>query len=128
MESAIYFFVGTSALMFMIMMFDVQQRRRVNKILKNTRDVQPLFLLRSTEEKLRQLNTILYGNMPTGINGVPSGRVTMNEGARQLMASQLGKLVSDYNARQVSLKFYNNKLGEMLQMVNQIKQMNFEQI
>jgi len=90
--------------------------------------VQPLFLLRAVEQKLRNLNTILYGNMPNAVNELPTGRVNMNEGARQLIASQLSKVVSDYNSEQISLKTYNNQLSDLLKMVDEIKGMSFEQI
>jgi hypothetical protein len=127
MESAIYFLLGGSAIVFMIMVFDIQQRRRVSKILKNTQTVQPLFLMRATEEKLRKLNTILYSNMPMASSDLHGDRV-VNEGARQLVASQLSKLASDYNKEKVSLKTYHTQLGEMLNMVNGVKGMSFEQI
>jgi len=128
MEIILYFLIGGSAFIFLILQLDKQQRRRVNKILKDTKTVHPLFLLRATELKLRTLNTILYGNMPTGLNSVPSGRVNMDEGARQMIASQLSNLVSEYNMGKIPLKVYNNQLRQLLKMVDEIKGMRLERI
>jgi len=128
MENVIYFLAAGIVIVVMILKFDKQQRAKANKLLKETKSVQPLFLLRAVEQKLRNLNTILYGNMPNAVNELPTGRVNMNEGARQLIASQLSKVVSDYNSEQISLKTYNNQLSDLLKMVDEIKGMSFEQI
>lgn len=128
MEIVFYFLGIGTVIMFGILMYDTKQSRRLNNILRENKNVQPLFMQRSAEQRLNALNTQLYGNMPTGANTSPSGRVNMNEGARQLVAAQLNKLVSDYNAGQISLKQYNAKLKEMLEMIHEVQGMTFEPI
>jgi len=112
-------------LVLMILYFDKQQRRRINKILKDTRNVQPLFMLRSTEQKLSMLNTLLHGNTTNGIN---TARVNINESARELILSQLAQLVEDYDNGKITIKNYHNKLNELLITVNGVKEFRFEPI
>lgn len=123
----IFYFLGFGVVtMGLILQFDKKQNQRISKILRETKNVQPLFLMRSAEEKLRSLNTKLYGNI-VGSN-MHSGRVYMNEGARQMVATQLTNLVNDYYAGQIQLKEYNVKLSEIMTLINEVKGMNFEQV
>jgi hypothetical protein len=127
METIIYFLAFCVVTMGLILKFDKKQSIRLNKILKETRDVQPLFLMRSAEEKLRSLNVKLYGNIAVGPDA-QDGRVYMNEGARQLVSTRLTEIVNSYHAGEIQLKEYNAKLNEVTAMVNEAKGMNFEQI
>src|ERR1700761_7037305 len=97
MEFVFYFFGFSVLTMTLILQFDKWQSQRMNKILRETKNVQPLFLMRSAEEKLRNLNIKLYGNSMVAGTDVQSGRVYMNEGARQLITAQLTEVVNDYN-------------------------------
>jgi hypothetical protein len=128
MESILLLLILAPTALFLILKFDTKQSRKVKKILEDTHNIEPLFLMRSTEQKLKELNTQLYGNIALIANGVHSGRININEGARQMLTSQLSKLTSDYNSGELNLKEYNNKLSEMIQTVNQVKYLNFEQI
>lgn len=128
MESILLLLILAPTALFLILKFDTKQNRKVSKVLKDTKHIEPLFLMRSTEHKLKELNTKLYGNITLIANGKHSGRIEMNEAVRQMITSQLSKLVSDYNSGSLTLKEYNCKLSEMLQSVNQVKFMNFEQI
>ena len=47
MEAIIYFLAFSVVTMGLILQFDKKQSVRINRILKETRDVQPLFLMRS---------------------------------------------------------------------------------
>ena len=128
MESILLLLILAPTALFLILKFDTKQNRRVKKVLKETNNMEPLFLLRATEQKLKVLNTQLYGNIAMIANGTHSGRININEGARQMLTSQLSKLTSDYNAGDIGLKEYNSRLNEMIQTVNEVKFMNFEQI
>lgn len=127
METIIYFLAFSVVTMGLILQFDKKQSIRLNKILKETRDVQPLFLMRSAEEKLRNLNINLYGNMMAGSN-MQGSRVYINEGIRQLAATRLTETVNSYHSGEIQLKEYNTRLNEITDMVNAAREMNFEQI
>lgn len=123
-----FYFLGFCVLaMGLILQFDRKQTQKINKILRETKNVQPLFLMRSAEEKLRNLNIQLYGNSMVVGSDVQSGRVYMNEGARQLVATQLTGLVNEYNAGHIQLKEYQLKLTEISALLNEVKGMSFEQ-
>ena len=111
----------------LILQFDKKQSIRLNKILKETRDVQPLFLMRSAEEKLRNLNVSLYGNMLAG-SDAQGGRVYINESIRQIASTRLTETVNSYHAGEIQLKEYNTRLNEITAMVNAAREMNFEQV
>ncbi|MFI5157663.1 MAG: hypothetical protein ACHQF4_02290 [Sphingobacteriales bacterium] len=128
MESILLLLILAPTALFLILKFDTKQNRKVKKILKDTHNIEPLFLMRAAEQKLKVLNTQLYGNIALIANGAHSGRININEGARQMLTSQLSRLISDYNSGELNLKEYNSKLGEMVQTVNQVKYLNFEQI
>src|SRR5476649_1058760 len=115
MESIIYLLVIAPAVMFLILIFDKKQSQKMNKVLRDTKNIQPLFLIRSAENKLIALNTKLYGSMAVQANGDSGGRIEMKEGARQLLTSQLSQLVNDYNHGQMSLITYNDKLGQLVE-------------
>jgi len=127
MEAIIYFLAFSVITMALILQFDKKQSIRLNKILRETRDVQPLFLMRSAEEKLRNLNVSLYGNMIAGSN-VQGSRVYINESIRQLAATRLTETVNSYQAGEIQLKEYNTRLNEITAMINAAREMNFEQI
>lgn len=127
METIIYFLAFSVVTMGLILQFDKKQSIRLNKILKETRDVQPLFLMRSAEEKLRNLNVNLYGNVTAGAD-VQGRRVYINESIRQLASARLTETVNSYHSGEIQLKEYNTRLNEITTMVNAAREMNFEQI
>lgn len=128
MESVLLLLILAPTALFLILKFDTKQNRKIKKVLKDTHNIEPLFLMRATEQKLKELHTQLYGNITLIANGTHSGRININEGARQMLTAQLSKLTSDYNVGELSLKEYNSKLSEMIQTVNQVRYLNFEQI
>jgi len=121
MESVLLLLILAPTALFLILKFDTKQNRKIKKVLKDTHNIEPLFLMRATEQKLKELHTQLYGNITLIANGTHSGRINM-------LTTQLNKLTSDYNSSELSLKEYNSKLSEMIQTVNQVKYLNFEQI
>jgi hypothetical protein len=128
MESILLLLILAPTALFLIFKFDNKQSRKVKKVLKDTNNIQPLFLLRAVENKLNELNTKLYGNVALIANGAHSGRENINEGVRQMLTEQLSKLIGEYNNGHLSLKDYNYKLGDLLETVNEVKHLNFEQI
>jgi hypothetical protein len=113
MENFFYFLVAGSAIVFMILQFDLQQRRKIKKVLNDTKNVQPLFLLRSAEQKLSSLNSILYNKM--AVNAVFTTEYPdINDAERQLISQQLGTLISDYNSGKITLQNYHTGLNGLL--------------
>jgi hypothetical protein len=110
--------------------FDTQQNYRLTQILNEVRYIQPLFILRSAEQKLNTLNTLLYGNIVLTREGntVRKGQVNINESARQIIASQLNTLTNNYKAGRITLKNYHCQLNELLATINRVKGLNFEEI
>lgn len=130
MEIMFYFLVVGVVAVFLVLVFDTQQNNRLTQILKETRYIQPLFMLKSAEEKLNTLNTLLYGNIILTKEGntIRKGQVKINESARQIIASQLNTLTNNYEAGRITLKNYHCQLNELLATINKVKGLNFEEI
>jgi len=130
MEIMFYFIVIGVVAAFLLLVFDTQQNYRLTQILNEVRYIQPLFILRSAEQKLNTLNTLLYGNIVLTREGntVRKGQVNINESARQIIASQLNTLTNNYKAGRITLKNYHCQLNELLATINRVKGLNFEEI
>ncbi|WP_461451108.1 hypothetical protein [Mucilaginibacter sp.] len=129
MESIVILLISATTILFLILKFDTKQNQKVKGILKKTNNIQPLFLQRAVEQKLNKLYNSIYGDIsPSSINGPITGRVNLNEGARQLLAEQLIILINQYNNGEIALTHYNTKLNNLIISINQVKHMNFEQI
>src|SRR5438067_7802372 len=103
---AFYFFtiLGLAAV-FLILYFDKQQQRKVNQILRQTSDVEPLLLMQSLGQKLERLNSVF-------------SKTTAPSNVEQ----QFRKLTSDYKSGRISIDTYNKHLSELLRMVEVPKQ------
>ena len=125
-----YFLVTGIAVAGLLLFFDEQQVSVLERVLRKARSVQPLFLLRSAEQKLDRLNTLLYGKIIITEDGrtLTQGRININEAARQIIISQLNMLTNDYENSRISLKDYHAGLNELLATINKVKVLNFEQI
>ena len=98
---AFYFFVILgSAAVFLILYFDKQQRRKVNQILRQTSDVEPLLLMQSLGQKLEKLNSAFIKT------ATPSN-----------VEQQFQKVTSDYKSGRISISTYSKHLSELLRMV-----------
>jgi hypothetical protein len=123
MENFFYFLVGGVAILLLILQFDLQQRRKIKKVLKDTKNVQPLFLLRSAEQKLSSLNALLYNKMAVA-EPFTAEYPTMGEGTRLLISAQLGALIRDYNGGKISLKIYHAELNVLLNKAYKVSEMS----
>jgi hypothetical protein len=56
------FLIAGLGLVFVILQFDKQQRRRVDSLLKNANDVQPLLMQRYMDQRLNKINAELTAN------------------------------------------------------------------
>ncbi len=121
MDVLFFFTVVSVAIMLLILRFDKKQTIKIKTILKENRDIPPLFLLKLTEEKINSLKTALrYDDIPqnmatagsmSNIYGAP------NENRRQSKVQELKALSSKYNNGQISIESYNMKLDELLEQV-----------
>jgi hypothetical protein len=115
----VIFFLGTALLIAAIfLILDTQQSRRVNKVMKDTKGLQPLFMQRAAEQKLSTLNTLLYGNSP--LTGT-AGRTKLNNDARQTISSQLSVLINQHRSGIITLKAYSNELNELLKKARAVR-------
>jgi hypothetical protein len=108
-----YLFLGAgSFIVFMIIIYDIQNRRKVNDILRANKNVPPLFMLRSAELKIAAIRSALnipdYGDVET-------------EQAKENLMKQLDKLVAGYKNRELPLTAYYAKLGSLLISVNKFR-------
>jgi hypothetical protein len=129
MVVALYFLGASLLIASVFLILDTQQSRRVNRILRDTKSVQPLFSLRSAEHKLNNLNKLLYSYLPVGSDHSSNSKLTpMNEDARQLLSAQLNAIIYEYKSGEISLQTYNDKLNELVKMTNQVRMMRFERV
>jgi len=119
MEIIVCFLGAGLIIAFMMLVFDMQQSRRLGKVLKENEGVQPLFLLRSAEHKLSVLNAMLYSKRK---------HVQMDEGAWQFLSSQLSILIDEHKTGKITLKTYHFKLNELVNSACHAEVMNFEHV
>jgi hypothetical protein len=86
-----------SLVVLLILQFDIQQRRKVKKVLKQTNDVQPLLMIQSMNQKIDKINRALA--------------TTLNS---DKIEAQLRKSMEDYNAGRIDMQLYNRHLNELL--------------
>lgn len=114
MEAVLYFLGIALLVASVFLMLDMQQNRRLNKLAKETRNVPPLFLQRSAEQKLNTLNAFLYDVTPqTEI--VPAKR-GVNDHTRQELSVRLSAVINEHRSGKISLQDYNGRLNELLSM------------
>lgn len=108
-----YLFLGAgSFIVFMIIIYDIRNRKKVNEILRANKNVPPLFMLRSAELKIAAIRSALnipdYGDVAT-------------EQAKENLIKQLDNLVAGYKNRELPLTAYYAKLGSLLISVNKFR-------
>jgi hypothetical protein len=107
-----------AAIVILILKFDKKQTIKVNAVLKEAHSVPPLFLLKSTEQKIDTLKAALrYDDSPQNMSSAGTmkdiyGSVT--EARRQNKVQELKLLSSKYNNGQISIEVYNVRLDELL--------------
>ncbi|MGZ3752032.1 MAG: hypothetical protein ACXVB0_18855 [Mucilaginibacter sp.] len=106
------FLVVGVVIVFLIIQYDIQNRKKVNAILRANKNVPPLFMLRSAELKVNAIRAAINTKQYPGDQ--PDER-------RRELAHQLDKLIDSYKNREIALSAYYAKLGAMLISVNEIK-------
>lgn len=107
-----------AAIVILILKFDKQQTTKVNAVLKEAHSVPPLFLLKSTEQKIDTLKVALrYDDVPQNMSSAGTMKDiygSVHEARRQNKVQELKLLSSKYNNGQISIEAYNAKLDELL--------------
>jgi hypothetical protein len=121
MEFLIFFSLTAVVIMVLILKFDKKQTLKVNTVLKKTRHMTPLYLLKSTEQKVSILKAALrYDEAPQNIwaaGSVESVYKDQNENNRLTKIREFKLLSAKYNSGQISLEVYHTKLDELLVQV-----------
>ena len=65
MDIFLFFLAGGLAIVILILRFDKKQTNKITTVLKETRGIPPLFMLKSTEQKISVLKSALrYDDVP----------------------------------------------------------------
>jgi Sec7-like guanine-nucleotide exchange factor len=87
-------------IVYLILLFDKKQRQKLNTILSKTKDVQPLFMKRTVDQKFITIK-----------------KICENDTTPSLTSQQLDELLAEYNAGKITLPDYCNRLSGLLAMV-----------
>jgi len=121
MEFLFFFSLAGVIIVTLILKFDKKQTTKVNAVLKESRSVPPLFMLKSTEQKISLLKTALrFDDVPQNMAGAASMANIYNsqsESKRLSKVQELKLLSSRYNNGQISIEAYNEKLDELLDQI-----------
>jgi hypothetical protein len=93
-----FLLIGT-VIVYFILKYDKRQRSKMSTILAQTRDVQPLFVAKAINHKLKAI------------------KPELNTDSRRDIAKQLDELVAAYDSGRLSLPEYCHKLNSLLAMV-----------
>jgi len=121
MEFLFFFSITGVIIVTLILKFDKKQTVKVNTVLKETRSIPPLFMLKSTEQKISVLKVALrFDDIPQNMAGAASMAHiynTQSESRRLSKVQELKLLSSKYNNGQISIEAYNQKLDELLEQI-----------
>ena len=115
------FLFGGIAFMIWVLEFDKKQIKKVNTVLRESKSVPPMFMLKSTEHKISKLKEALntdaieHNNGKTSIADIYNNS---NENNNQLKMHDLMLLSAKYNDGLISLEEYNLKLDELLSQIS----------
>jgi len=122
MDVFFFFLVAGVAIIILILKFDKKQSVKINTVLRESRSVPPMFLLKLTEQKIENLKAALrYDDVPQNMAAATLSAVysSKNETLRLSKVQELKLLSSKYNNGQISIEAYNAKLDELLDVVQQ---------
>lgn len=123
MDVFFFFLVAGVAIIVLILKFDKKQAVKVNAVLRESRSIPPMFLLKSTEQKIASLKaTLRFDDVPQNMaaaSTMASLYNNKNESLRLSKVQELKVLSAKYNNGQMSIEAYNARLDELLDMVQQ---------
>ena len=94
------FLVAGSTIVYLILKFDKANRKKLNDVIVQAKDVQPMLMKKSAEQKLHHLKAARIDDKTT----------------RTIVEQQLDELVAEYDKGHISLPDYCNKLNRLLAM------------
>jgi hypothetical protein len=108
-----YLFLGAGiVIVLLIILYDIQNKKKVNAILRANKNVPPLFMLRSAEIKVSAIRSV--------VNNSDYIDAEIEE-TKYEISQQLDKLMNGYKNREIPLTTYYAKLGALLISVNKLK-------
>lgn len=123
MDVFFFFLIAGVSIIVMILKFDKKQAVKVNAVLRESRSIPPMFLLKSTEKKIESLKaTLRYDDVPVNMAAASTMANlynNKNESLRLSKVQELKVLSAKYNNGQISIEAYNARLDELLDMVHQ---------
>jgi hypothetical protein len=122
MDVFFFFLVAGVTIVVLILKFDKKQAVKVNTVLRESRSVPPMFLLKSTEQKIASLKSALrFDDVPQNMAAATMATIynNKNENLRLSKVQELKLLSAKYNNGQISIEAYNVKLDELLDTVQQ---------
>ncbi|MDB5091290.1 MAG: hypothetical protein JWR09_5284 [Mucilaginibacter sp.] len=123
MDVFFFFLVAGVTIIVLILKFDKKQAVKVNAVLRESRSIPPMFLLKSTEQKIAALKvTLRFDDVPQNMAAASTMANlynNKNESLRLSKVQELKLLSAKYNNGQISIEAYNVKLDELLDMVQQ---------
>jgi len=121
MEFLFFFSLAGVIIVSLILRFDKKQSVKVKAVLKESRSVPPLFMLKSTEQKINLIKAALkYDDAPQNMAAAASLQNIYNsqtESIRLSKVQELKLLSSKYNNGLISIEAYNAKLDELLEQI-----------
>jgi hypothetical protein len=121
MEFVFFFSLAGVIIVSLILKFDKKQTRKINAVLKESRGVPPLFMLKSTEQKISILKSALrFDDVPqnmAGAGSISNVYHSQSETNRLSKVQELKVLSSKYNNGLISIEAYNAKLDELLEQL-----------
>jgi len=123
MDVFFFFLIAGVSIIVTILKFDKKQAVKVNTVLRESRSIPPMFLLKSTEQKIASLKaTLRYDDVPVNMAGASTMANlynNKNESLRLSKVQELKVLSAKYNNGHLSIEAYNARLDELLDMVHQ---------
>ena len=105
------FLVAGVLIIYAIIQYDKQNKKKVDAILRANKNVPPLFMLRSAELKVNAIKAALNS----------SGESAGQSETKKAITMQLDQLIESYTNRQIALATYYARLGSLLITVNELK-------
>ncbi|GAA4906540.1 hypothetical protein [Mucilaginibacter defluvii] len=96
---------GGVVILLLILIFEIRQRKKFGNVLKQSRDVDPLFMKQATASKLTKVQQTL-----TAIRGA-------NAALYQKVSQKLDETMRDYNSGKMPLPEYAHKLDLILNYI-----------
>ena len=117
MDFNIYLIGGVIIVLAIIILNHQRQKNKMQIFLKNSGDMQPMFLQKAVEKKIKALSDILYDG---AIKPLIPSTSSLNNSPKQLLIKELEKLEKDYAGKKIALRTYDEQLFDLLEKANKL--------